>query len=353
MSSDLGTKHHSADVTPNRKRRPSARQARLAVAEARQQNALRAATLPESARVYIREVYQPLPPIRDEWAHLKRAVEDTLAASTVRGEDSMRKHVTHLAHFFTWARQTGLPLTPACLTRANLAAYEVEALSQLGRSTRQNRRSRLARMADQIHPEQAPIKGPQMSHRHVAAPYTAAEMTVIRRVAQVQPTPLLKRQMCLLVGLGAGAGIDSTDIKRLQGKDVTDHGADGIEVRVTNLRRSRDNSSTAHQRTVWVLREFEELVRIGIHGVKPNQLLLGRDAERANVAGSVFERAALHGDVPDLTQGRLRSTWMTTHLSRPTPLQVLLKAAGLTTARTLVELLPYSSAAVNAPEALR
>ncbi len=298
--------------------------------------------MPESMRTFIRDEYVPLKPARQQWNHLKGAVEATLAASSVRGDDSMRKHVTHLAYFFHWARTVELPLEPSTLTRANVGRYESEVLVDAGRATRQNRRSRLMAMADQIHPDDAPVKGPPLAHRSVAPPYTSSEMAVIRRVAQVQPTKQLIRQMCLLVGLGAGAGIDSTDIKRLRDTDVIDHGPDeGIEVHVTNLRRSKDNTENRSHRTVWVLREYEDLVRIGVEGAKRGHLLLGREAERANVAASVFSRAVLSKEVPDLTQARLRSTWLATHLQRTTPLNVLLQAAGLTTARTLVELLDH------------
>lgn len=325
-----------------RRRKPSARQARLAAAAVRAEAAQRAASFPDAMRSYIREQYQPKPPVDEDWHLLKDAVEKTLEASAVRGEDSMRKHVTHLAYFFAWAHSVELPLGPESLTRPHVGRYDRESLASAGRSTRQTRRSRLLQMADQIHPEQAPVKGPALEHRVVAAPYRLAEMAVIRRVAMVQPTPELTRQMCLLVGLGAGAGIDSSDLKRLYRTDIVDHGPEiGIEVHVTNLRRSKDNTRHERRRTVWVLREYEDLVRAGIQGLKPNQLLLGKDAERANVAASVYARAALHGDVPELAQSRLRSTWLATHLQRTTPLNLLLRAAGLTTARTLVELLQH------------
>lgn len=328
--------------TPRRRRKPSARQVRLAAAAFRAEAAQRKASFPDEMRSYIREQYRPLPPVDKKWHLLKAAVEATLEASAVRGDDSMRKHVTHLAYFFAWAHSVDLPLGPESLTRPNVATYESEALTSASRSTRQGRRSRLQQMADQIHPEQAPVKGPPMEHRVVAPPYRLAEMAVIRRVARVQPTPELTRQVSLLVGLGAGAGIDSTDLKRLHGRDAVDHGPEiGIEVHVTNLRRSKDNTLHERRRTVWVLREYEDLVRAGLQGVRPNQLLLGRDAERANVAASVYARAALHGDVPELAQSRLRSTWLATHLQRATPLNLLLRAAGLTTARTLVELIAH------------
>ncbi|GAB2755014.1 hypothetical protein [Nocardioides pakistanensis] len=332
------------DAAPaaRRRRKPSARQARQAAAAVRAEVAQRVASFPDGMRSYIREQYQPKPPVDEHWHLVKDAVERTLEASAVRGEDSMRKHVTHLAYFFAWAHSVDLPLGAESLTRPHVGRYDGETLASVGRSTRQTRRSRLLQMADQIHPEQAPVKGPALEHRAVAAPYRLAEMAVIRRVAMVQPTPELTRQMCLLVGLGAGAGIDSADLKRLYRTDIVDHGPEtGIEVHVTNLRRSKDNTRQERRRTVWVLRQYEDLVRVGLRGLRPNQLLLGKDAERANVAASVYARAALHGDVPELAQSRLRSTWLATHLQRTTPLNVLLRAAGLTTARTLVELIEH------------
>lgn len=341
-------------ATPPRRRKPSARQMRLAMAAVTAEQEARAASLPESMRTFIREEYVPLEPIRQRWDDLKDAVETTLEASSVRGDDSMRKQVTHLAYFFHWARSVDMPLGASMLTRENVGRYDTEVLVDAGKSTRQTRRSRLMAMADQIHPDDAPVKGPPLAHRSIAPPYSTAEMAVIRRVARVQPSVSLVRQMCLLVGLGAGAGVDSTDIKRLRGTDVIDHGRDiGIEVRVTNLRRSQDNTEHRNQRTVWVLREYEDLVRIGLEGAKRGQLLLGRDAERANVAASVFSRAVLSKDAPGLAQARLRSTWLATHLQRTTPLNVLLQAAGLTTARTLVELLQHVPAAAADERLLR
>lgn len=331
-------------ATPARRRRkPSARQMRLAVAAANAERETRAASLPESMRTYIREEYIPVEAaVRPHWDQLKGAVEATLAASSVRGDHSKRKHVTHLAYFFHWARTVALPQEPSTLTRTNVGRYDSEVLVDAGGSTRQTRRSRLMAMADQIHPDEAPVKGPPLAHRSVAPPYSLSEMAVIRRVARVQPTKQLARQMCLLVGLGAGAGIDITDIKRLRESDVTDHGPDtGIEVHVTNLRRSKDNTENRNHRTVWVLREYEDMVRIGLEGARRGHLLLGRDAERANVAASVFARAVLSKEVPEVAQARLRSTWLATHLQRSTPLNVLLQAAGLTTARTLVDLLEH------------
>src|SRR5690606_9293783 len=99
------------------------------------------------------------------------------------------------------------------------------------------------------------------------------------------------------------------------------------------------------RRIAWALREHEDSVRAGIAGVAKDRLLLGRDSERANVAAAVFARASVGTDVPALSQSRLRSTWLTTHLGRPTPLNTLLTAAGLSTARSLIDLIEHVPAA--------
>ena len=97
--------------------------------------ALRAETFPESMQTYIRKQYKPLAPINQHWDQLKGAVEETLRASAVRGDDSMRKHVTHLAYFFAWAHSVGLPLDPSALTRHNVGRYDQEELATGSRST--------------------------------------------------------------------------------------------------------------------------------------------------------------------------------------------------------------------------
>jgi hypothetical protein len=69
----------------------------------------------------------------------------------------------------------------------------------------------------------------------------------------------------------------------------------------------------------------------------------------------VFERADWWGNLPRLDQGRLRVTWLATHLLRSTPLRLLCAAAGLSSTRTLFDLLPLLPAAdmSDAPALLR
>jgi hypothetical protein len=134
--------------------------------------------------------------------------------------------------------------------------------------------------------------------------------------------------MCAIVGLGLGAGLDSTDLRPLCACHVIDHGDDGIEITVTGRR----------PRTVWVDEEYRGLVREGVAGLRPNALVIGQKRDRSNIAAGVIEHAIIHRDAPHITQARLRATWLARQISQPIPLLSLMEAAGLQSVQTLVDI---------------
>lgn len=314
-------------------KKPSKAQIRRSREELRQERESKQG-LPEEYLRWLQSTYQPKGKVADKWSTIAPLVVASLTASNIRGLESLRKRTTDLAHFWVWQLAQQPQATATALTRATVEDYCRRGMPQSTDKSQADRRARLRNIADAIHPEQAPVKGTSLCRASVRPPYTAQEMAGLRRVAQVQPTAEKKRQLCLCVGLGAGAGIDSADLKLLHGRHVVDLGDAGIEVRVPGKRG----------RTVVVLREYEELVRLGVAGVRPNQLLLGRNPDRHNVAARIFERAAIYGAVPRPEQSRLRSTWLATQMGRPVPLGALMRAAGLTSARTLTDLLYYVEA---------
>jgi hypothetical protein len=292
-----------------------------------------AAPLPESFLSWLRNDYRPLPALRALWPQpLLPFVEQTLALSRVRGEEALHKHVTFLAHYGSWRQERGLTLDPRpAMNRRDVDEYARTGMPDSTDKSRSNRRSRLRPLCDHLNPEQAPHRGVVIRYEAVKPPYSRAEMTALTRAIQVQPTDRLVRQLCLCVGLGAGAGIDSPDLKLLDTTHVTDDGDDGIRVTVPGRRA----------RTVWVLRDHEHLVRRGLAGLRPGQLLLGQVKTRHGVASRVYDEAVLLGSLPKLEQSRLRSTWLATLMTRPVPLAVILTAAGLKGTRTLFDLLPH------------
>lgn len=319
--------------------RPSAAQMQRERAAALAERESAVVTLPDAFTTYLAASYTPRADIRASWLLVRPLVQECLERSGLTGVESLKKHVTHLAHFWTWAHRHGLAMdVHATLTRRCVDEYARVGMPDGTDKSRTDRRSRLRNLADRVNPDHAGPKPVVIPRNHMRPPYSPAEMVVIRRVAQVQPTATFRRQMCLCVGLGAGAGLDSADIKTLYGRHVHD-GDDGITVEVGNPARSR---------TTTVLREYEDLVRIGVAGIDAETLPLGHLPGRHNVAAKVFEKATVIGrDIPHLEQSRLRSTWIATLLQRPIPLGVILAAAGLTSARTVVEIARYLDAAAT------
>jgi hypothetical protein len=93
-------------------------------------------------------------------------------------------------------------------------------------------------------------------------------------------------------------------------------------------------------RVVPVRRVAEKLVRDAIAGRAPDELVIGRDIGRRNTAARIIDAAALY-KVPHIEPSRMRTTWLADLMTDPIPLAVILQAAGLKSARTLVDVLPH------------
>ena len=274
--------------------------------------------------------YSPQAIDPDTWQRIRPTVAEVLTRSAVTRPESIRKHLTHLSHFYAWATAHGLRPDAGTLSRANLETYIATGMSGSSPKSRADRRARLRPIADGLHPDQGTPAGPVIARPAVRPPYSASEMAAILRAAQTQPTQVQRRTVGICVGLGAGAGLSPADFRDLRRRHVEDHGPDGLSVTVPH----------GAVRTVPVLRRYEHLVRAATEGIGVDDLLLGGAADRKNLTGRAFEDAVLLGDCPRIEQSRLRHTWLADMLAAHVPLQLLLQAAGLRSARTLTDLLP-------------
>lgn len=287
--------------------------------------------------------YEPVGLKAEDWARARPFVRDVLQRSRKRGLVDLKKRTSDLTQFAAWLLSRGKVLDPStAMVRSLVDEYCRVGMPTSVAKSRSDRRSRLRIIADQVNPEQAT----QQTQKSIARPerrrpYTQAEVAAILRAIATQPTPLLARQLAACVGLGLGAGIDSAELKLLMPCHVVDT-AEGIRVDVPGKRA----------RTVWVRRELEPVVRRGLAGADPRRPLVGQNQARSNVAGAIFDNATWVGDVPKLDQARLRTTWIVWLMSRPVPLSVICNAAGLTSTRTLFDLLPFLEA-TGSPADLR
>jgi integrase len=265
------------------------------------------------------------------WSLVEPVVSRTLHASKVTGVESLRKHVTHLAVFFAWAQNRALPLEMSALTRPNVEAFIATGMPHSSPKSRSDRRAKLRAIADQLHPDQSP-RGVAIARPKVKPPYTDAEMATIARVA-LEQTGQTRRRVCLCVGLGAGAGLASSDLRSLRAGDIEDRGDAGLYVAVPAPRPRR----------VPVLVDYETLVRTGLRGLSATDLALGLPADARNLAAGAMEDAVLGDDCPHIEQSRLRHTWLALLLTARIPLTTLLEVAGLRSPKTLTDLLEHLS----------
>lgn len=339
-----GTDNSTIKITRRPRKRSAAanRRAREEVLAAR----ATPADLPEGFEEWYAS-YQPRGAQGQDVALLKAVVLDALrATSSIRGLKSMKLRVSQATAVAAWTMQMRGPMdAPSIFTHHNIEAFCREGMGEVSDKSRADYRSRLLPIAHALHPEDAPAPSEILRRKSIRPPYTADELAIIRRVILIQPTPELVRQLCVCVGLGVGAGIDSSDLKLLRVSDVTIErdGAVRIDVPGKNSRR------------VWVRRAWEDIAARGLQGRPVGALLLGEKPTRDNIAAPIFARASFGSDVPPLSQARFRSTWLVDHLSSHTPFALMCAAAGLGSTRTLFDLLPYveTTEGVDGKEDLR
>lgn len=259
-------------------------------------------------------------------------LRDAIARSNLTGLESIRKHCRHLTALAVFADGQGLPLTvEAVLTTACIDDYIRRGMADQSDDNRAERRRRLLWVARVANPgPSVPAKLSPIGYQAVKAPYTPAERGTILRAARTQPTERVAHQLGAIVALGFGAGADSVDLRHLWVRDITDRAADGMTVEFHGPR----------PRIVPVRRVTEPLLRQAIANRDQGELLIGRDVDRRNTAARIIEDAALY-KVPHIEPSRMRATWLADLMTDPIPVAVILQAAGLKSARTLVDVLPH------------
>lgn len=130
------------------------------------------------------------------------------------------------------------------------------------------------------------------------------------------------------MGLSGGGGLDAQDLRWLL-VDHIDVRDDGIHVDVHGPKA----------RQVVIRRIYEPLVLAGMEGLSPGNAVLKLERDKSNPAARVIADAQLFDDVPKVDMRLLRTTWITWLVTERIPLDVILSASGLTSARTLVDMI--------------
>ena len=272
---------------------------------------------------------------RSKWESDARPfVVDLMRRSHVTGKATFPQLMSDVCIYVGWAMKQGLELDLHVLMDHDRieqwSATEAENLSQ---STTGNRRSRLRNLASHVLPgPAAPPRPAAISRAVVQPPYSLAEIAAIIRLVGNQPTKTKRRQLSLLVAAGLGAGASARDIRHLHRKDIRREGAGVWWL------------TLAHPpREVPLVAQYGDLLKVGIERTAPEKLLIGTRIDRKSAVSWIVDASAVSDDHPAISQARLRSTWMLELMCRPVPLAHVLRVTGLSSCRSLTDLLPYSA----------
>ena len=253
----------------------------------------------------------------------------------LKGPANFSKHCSDVAALAGWADGGGHSLDwKALMDHGLIHSYARSEPAGLSEKHLAERMRRLKALASQINAgTSAPPPAAPVPHTAVQDPYTQAEMAVIERVARNQPKDSVRRQLAAIIGLCRGAGAGRDDLRFVTTDDIQDLGEAGIRVAL---------GAPEDRRVVPVRRQYEDLVRRGVEGLKPSSIVLGTVPGRRNIANDIISRAEILGsDCPRIEASRLRSTWLAELMLEPIPLGLLLQAAGLKSARSLTDILAW------------
>ena len=318
-------------------RRTSRRARGLMVKEIQKKLSLDNPPLPAQLEKYLTS-YQPRSINPSVWEVIEPLVASTMRRAKVRGKGTtFEKKVRLVSYFFAWAVQNGYTSErDALLNEQVIGDYIRHGCKHVSAGSKSSYRSDLRSVMraagselDQAHRFQ------RIASRTVRAPYTVEECSQLINTINYQPRYGNRRRLQACSALGLGAGIDSADLMEMRAGDITDHGEDGIEIRV----RGR------MPRTVWQLHEYEEILRTGIQGLGPRTLVLtGTSLASKNSVNKLNSQIVHTGRHPlKLEQARIRNTWLLRLLQAPVPLGLVMQVAGLKSARTLADLVTYVS----------
>lgn len=273
-----------------------------------------------------------------DWLACKDLVHEIMRRSHIRGVESFRKHMRMLAAYVSWATSSGYPEDMQVLMTGDaINDYARSVLAESRDATPGTTRSKLRALARAVNPEKnLQSLSPEFRHNDARPPYTQEDLYWLERRIELVRQPTIRRAIQSAVALGLGAGLSTGDLQSLRRCDISDHGETGICV--TTVGKA--------QRSVWVRREYEHLLRDSIGQLSANERILGRRHHKDTVR-DLYRYVQPTGEGPQIIQSRLRHTWLAKLMCEPIPMIALLRVAGLSSASTLTDLAPYIHEAID------
>lgn len=272
------------------------------------------------------------------WPEVGAIVTEIMRRSQFRGREVFVKRLRVVTLYVWWAHRQGYQHElQVLLAESTIENWFRRGMPDLRPETRATYRANMRAIARAVNPHNnAPVAIGRSQHKDLRPPYSPGEVKQLLWLAGQVTNKRLRAVTITVMLLGVGAGLDSRDLAAIRPDHITDLGADGILITVRGPR----------PRKVWLLRAFEEPLRAAVSTLSPKRYLLAPDSKNTvskNYLSSLYRRLhTMDTEQPVVEQARLRATWLTALMCIPVPLSVLLNAAGLESARSLVDLLPHA-----------
>ena len=283
--------------------------------------------IPDSVRDFI-DNYEPIGIEAGCWERVAAIVRDEVKRAGFQSVAAVARHCTTFGLYMAWRDAQGLSLNVNdAMKLEGIDQFYLRGLTKYGDRTKNDYRSRLRTLASRVAPDVG-AQVPSLGYNAVRQGYSSVEEAMIRRVSLGQPRRETRRRLCAVVGLSGGGGLDAQDLRWL----LFDH----IEVRDDGIHVDVHGPKA---RRVVIRRIYEPLVLAGIEGLSAGDAVVKLDRDKSNPAARVIADAQLFDDVPKIDVRRLRTTWITWLVTQRIPFDVILSASGLTSARTIVDMI--------------
>ena len=227
----------------------------------------------------------------------------------------------------------------ASLATEVVGAYLHQGLRGRASSTKGTYHSVLRRLA----PVTEPTGAPRFAGSNAPSPYHATERAQLYSVAASQRRPWRRYSATVLLALGLGAGLRTSELVSAKGRDVIVE-EEGVSLRVRGVR----------QRVV-TLRGYEATLLGELVGRKNAYLFHPEEASRTypNFVNDFCRQLVADPDAAKLSAPRARSSYICDQLASRTALSTLLGAAGIVQVESLLRYARHVPGTPRSKAALR
>lgn len=260
------------------------------------------------------------------WSRIRPEVVRAVGASHHSTPGAALIAIRYTARLVSWAIDQDMPLNATTILKPeNIEHFVGSQLTGFSASSISSVRSHLRRVAKSIAGNWPHAPRPYARPSTLSPPYSLDEVQEYWETARAQATEYRRRVMTATLALGLGAGLRASEVAAVTSVDhVRQHPV-----------HDRLWAIVLPDRTVPVLHEYVPALK-DLCRRYPFGTLIGAVSKRSNdPLGPLLSHIEFPERLPALTCYRLRSTWMTTVLTRDLRISEFMAIAGTVSAKTL------------------